>query len=129
MMEPTVKNKWIEALRSGEFKQWHGSLYDENFDGYCCLGVLCELHAREFGELWHGRSYYDEVSELPWEVQVWAGLRNDPIVYSTHFDPSYVRQNDMFTLTVLNDGMRREGETLQRRLDFNEIADVIESDL
>lgn len=35
--------KWIEALRSGEYAQTTGRLQD--FEGYCCLGVACELFA------------------------------------------------------------------------------------
>lgn len=31
--------KWIAALRSGEYKQGEGSLFDG--DSYCCLGVGC----------------------------------------------------------------------------------------
>lgn len=33
---------WLASLRSGKYKQGHGYLKD-NQDGYCCLGVLCEL--------------------------------------------------------------------------------------
>lgn len=33
-----VKEKWLAALRSGEYKQCGGQLY--NGYGYCCLGVL-----------------------------------------------------------------------------------------
>lgn len=32
-------DKWLTALRSGEYKQGYGSLQDQN-GGYCCLGVL-----------------------------------------------------------------------------------------
>lgn len=37
-MNERLKKRWIEALRSGRFKQTIGALRDEN--GYCCLGVL-----------------------------------------------------------------------------------------
>ena len=33
-----VKNQWLEALRSGEYKQGWGAL--KSHDRYCCLGVL-----------------------------------------------------------------------------------------
>jgi hypothetical protein len=36
---------WIEALRSGEYKQARGSL--EKNDGFCCLGVGCKLFIEE----------------------------------------------------------------------------------
>jgi hypothetical protein len=43
MLEPRrqeLKDKWITALRSGEYKQGTGSLYDKVNDAYCCMGVL-----------------------------------------------------------------------------------------
>lgn len=38
--------KWIEALRSGEYKQTVGKLVRNN--KYCCLGVLCEIAKEQF---------------------------------------------------------------------------------
>ena len=40
-MEAEIKSKWVEALRSGKYKQTTKVL--RNFDGYCCLGVLREV--------------------------------------------------------------------------------------
>jgi hypothetical protein len=40
-MNKIVKKKWLNALRSGEYKQTSECLRDSN--GYCCLGVLCEV--------------------------------------------------------------------------------------
>lgn len=37
---------WIEALRSGEYKQGRGRLEDRA--GYCCLGVACKLFAPNY---------------------------------------------------------------------------------
>lgn len=34
-------DKWIEALRSGQYKQGKG--YLKKGDCHCCLGVLCEV--------------------------------------------------------------------------------------
>jgi hypothetical protein len=35
------KKRWVEALRSGEFKQGQGYL---EYEGkFCCLGVLCKI--------------------------------------------------------------------------------------
>tara|TARA_Y100001968_G_C19392416_1_gene736363 strand:+ start:798 stop:1088 length:291 start_codon:yes stop_codon:yes gene_type:complete len=44
MKEP-YKTKWVEALRSGEFKQTRERLKKSNQHGssFCCLGVLREL--------------------------------------------------------------------------------------
>jgi hypothetical protein len=43
-----IKTKWLEALRSGEYKQGAERLYTEETDTYCCLGVLnkvCNLES------------------------------------------------------------------------------------
>lgn len=34
--------KWINALRSGKYKQGRYALQDSN-NGYCCLGVACKI--------------------------------------------------------------------------------------
>lgn len=39
MMDREIKKLWVEALRSGHFKQAKGRLVDDG--AYCCLGVLC----------------------------------------------------------------------------------------
>ena len=38
-MDAEIKRKWVEALRSGKYKQGRDQL--QNGDTYCCLGVLC----------------------------------------------------------------------------------------
>lgn len=45
-MKPEIKTKWLEALRSGKYKQTQKYLKvkkEDNTCSYCCLGVLCEL--------------------------------------------------------------------------------------
>lgn len=37
------KEKWIKALRSGEYEQSTGFLYNPAQGGYCCLGVACNI--------------------------------------------------------------------------------------
>jgi hypothetical protein len=41
-MNEELKQKWVEALRSGKYKQGKQALRNKA-DCYCCLGVLCEL--------------------------------------------------------------------------------------
>ena len=38
-MDKELKQKWVAALRSGEYAQGNGALKDES-GRYCCLGVL-----------------------------------------------------------------------------------------
>ena len=42
-MDKELANKWISALRSGEYKQGKCRLYRSANDSYCCLGVLAKL--------------------------------------------------------------------------------------
>jgi hypothetical protein len=35
--------KWVAALRSGDYKQGKGAMYNANKDTYCCLGVAACL--------------------------------------------------------------------------------------
>jgi hypothetical protein len=41
MMDAELKQKWIAALRSGKYPQ--GTGYLQTADGFCCLGVLCDV--------------------------------------------------------------------------------------
>lgn len=61
---------WIKVLESGEFKQTHGVLVDDN-GKYCCLGVACVL-ANENGEkiLFKGKNY------LPISMQKLLGIND-----------------------------------------------------
>jgi hypothetical protein len=42
--------KWIAALRSGEYTQTTKRLHDRENGGFCCLGVLCDLYAKDHPE-------------------------------------------------------------------------------
>jgi hypothetical protein len=76
-MNPDVKAKWVAALRSGEYKQGVESLRSYRNE-FCCLGVLCELHANEHGGKWEEKddlpTYLGAATVLPRPVCVWAGL-------------------------------------------------------
>lgn len=40
-MDAKLKEDWVKALRSGEYKQGIGKLRER--DEFCCLGVLCQV--------------------------------------------------------------------------------------
>jgi hypothetical protein len=81
-MYAKVKRKWVKALRSGDYDQGHHKLRSKN-DNFCCLGVLCNLHAMEHPDYAarqrDARLYGNKDSFLPEAVEDWAGL-NFPIV-------------------------------------------------
>jgi hypothetical protein len=78
-----VKDKWLTALRGGEYEQGPGTL--RRGDEFCCLGVLCDLAAKE-GVVttrvgtsdWFSYGANDDASYLPREVQDWADLPRNP---------------------------------------------------
>ncbi len=94
-MNPEIKKRWVEALRSGEYRQGTHALkqvvYDatgEQYVKYCCLGVLCDLHQKATAlSLWRSdtqrgvQTYCDSLCYLPCDVFAWAGLQShDPMV-------------------------------------------------
>jgi len=46
-MNKELKDRWLDALKSGEYEQTTGSLMQEHDGhesyGYCCLGVLLDI--------------------------------------------------------------------------------------
>lgn len=78
-MDAVVKTKWLEDLRSGSIKQAIGAL--RVGDAFCCLGVLCDIHASETSNEWDFEAYVKNIGILPNQVMKWAGLNSvDPIV-------------------------------------------------
>ena len=83
-MHKDIANKWTAALRSGQYTQ--ATEYLQKSSGFCCLGVLCDLHREQVGGEWAwgpggGMSYQPGDSDdfdnslLPVPVRDWAGLR------------------------------------------------------
>lgn len=51
----TNAQKWLDALRSGDYKRGRFSLRRITDDGeslFCCLGVACDLYREEVGGSW-----------------------------------------------------------------------------
>ena len=92
-MNKEVIKRWIKALRSGDYVQNQGCLRKHNT--FCVLGVICDLHAKEFGNEWKPRTepftvpgvkkYLGTALYLPEEVASWfmmhgyreLGIMND----------------------------------------------------
>lgn len=103
-MNKDVKDKWVSALRSGEYEQGVGYLC---LDGcYCVMGVLVDLYNKEHVVF----SPFDRKAPAE-EVYNWASLIYLPkIVYGKEFH----------SLIYLND---------IDKLNFEELADLIEEQL
>lgn len=50
-MDADLKDRWVKALRSGQYKQGRNVLYRESLGEYCCLGVLCAVNGATLDEL------------------------------------------------------------------------------
>jgi hypothetical protein len=136
-----IKARWLKALRSGEYKQAKNALRAVDGSGYCCLGVLCELHRLDHNGVWDqpnsksSPSYLGQEGILPEVVAEWAGLPKYPSssVVCTNPEVQVPRNEDDYvhpdrepsalvgvTLGSCNDN---------RDMDFNAIADTIEAQL
>lgn len=120
-MNPAVKQLWVTALRSGEYKQGrHGLKRGKRGNNtYCCLGVLCDIYHKETGkgawvedDLGNTTSSYSsfagDSTYLPECVSNWSNLlASDPCFkYNKHLS------------TANDDGVS-----------FSEIATLIEDNL
>jgi hypothetical protein len=132
-MNSEVKAKWLEALRSGEYKQTRYTLRSGT-NGFCCLGVLSDIYRKEVGgcswerdcnedDTWTDYSILQEgqndseTVDLPDWVRAWAEVEDrNPQVHVTDRKDN---NSEFVGLAELND----EGKT------FNEIADLIEHQL
>jgi hypothetical protein len=79
-MDPDIKKRWVDALRSGEYKQGQECLHDSSNNSFCCLGVLTDLYIKEYGQQWNKPdgdtqlTFEDQGGVLPGSVITWAGL-------------------------------------------------------
>lgn len=109
-MKKVIAMRWVEALRSKQYKQGRGQLRDVK-NQFCCLGVLCNLHAQDnpkfAAEQNDLESYDDSSGYAPTIICAWAGLKT--------INGSYTQNGK--SLAGLNDG----------GADFFEIADIIET--
>lgn len=78
-MRKEIAMKWVAALRSGDYKQTTSQL--RNAEGFCCLGVLCNIHAQEHPKVAAKETnpyvYLGSSYTLPEEVMKWAKLSSD----------------------------------------------------
>lgn len=78
-MKEKIAKKWVAALRSGNYKQTDGTLRDAT--GFCCLGVLCNLHAETHPKTAAKQTslyeYMGEQASLPEKVVKWAEMYDE----------------------------------------------------
>lgn len=110
-MNPEIREQWVAALESGEYKQGKGWLcpVDDGNRSYCCLGVLADLAVKagiidepttfEANHLEDSYLVFGGASAtLPLEVQEWAGLDDsDPSADGEYKPLSQYNDDDEYT--------------------------------
>ena len=111
-MNKKVKETWIKALKSGEFKQGKG--YLESDGKYCALGILSLLSLVE------GQCTYNQVDglgrfdnkryTLSYNTLTWAGMDLED------FKADVLTEGELTSIADLND----------RGLSFQKLAQIID---
>ena len=111
---------WVEALRSGEYKQGRGTLGGPDL-GYCCLGVACVVYEQQTGEELP-KTHFSDLNAIIYRgvnlhasfrvVRDWLGLTSDNGKNMVNID------DEEYSLVYANDDLQ---------LTFEEIADHIEA--
>ncbi len=124
-LKEEFKQKWLTALRSGEYKQCTGHL--ELDGGYCCLGVALKVQYPDaHPELHHAFLYEDELPAMEDAIEWWteepelnAQIKN-PVVMIEGIDEDGDKALVPRHLSELND---------DENYTFAQIADLIEAQL
>jgi hypothetical protein len=115
-MKAEIKEKWVAALRSGDYRQTQGALARRGSLGgplsHCCLGVLCEI-AAENGVV----SRHDDGRRIQFGVGGGTAYLPLPVVEWADLSDTNPKVGGEY-LAVLND----EG------VPFSVIANLIEND-
>lgn len=107
-MRARLKAKWVEALRSGRYRQAQGALYRGT--KFCCLGILCDVDGQPWGPAARVDSDAGVIKARPYEGSYFQLDDNQLSRFGLSSDAQFelVRQNDC-------------------RVPFAEIADWIEA--
>ena len=112
-----VRNKWLEALRSGKYTQ--SKQYLKRKDGsMCCLGVLCDIQGVGWVDV--GDYYVTSDSSYAWPTISDVGSEVYTAISDGVYDPE-CQKNDSVLYTVLGHMNDMYGKS------FEEIADYIEA--
>jgi hypothetical protein len=127
-MESKIRDQWVDALRSNEFKQGYCYLKNNN-DEYSALGVLAELAVRKKVGQWVKPapilSFSPKISKFPYRFELIQGV-NSPRDngHATFFLPIKLLASvnltfsDAMYVVQLND----------KQMSFAEIAEQIADD-
>lgn len=107
-MDPELKKRWVDALRSGKYKQCAGKLHDG--EGFCCIGVLADIQGCEWVQ-----------KDCCIDPDLWCSSFNEALVPASgaipYDDADLLGTKVRYTLIDMNDAGKS----------FDEIADYIDS--
>jgi hypothetical protein len=118
-MPAAMKTNWLNALRSGEYKQATGVLCREDHEtgakGFCCLGVLQQIVSGDVER--YSSGIPDSVPSLNWlsenGIAFNGGSQNNPVFIAYNEE---VAEQNWTSAAELNDN----------GASFTEIADILE---
>jgi hypothetical protein len=117
-MDKKLRNKWIKALTSGEYKQGRSHLKVVDGKGnakYCCLGVLCEVAGiKEDKDSEEHLKFFDQES----------GTLSDYLLKKFR-----MTEDQADCLISMNDGNNSEVNPRSRNMKFKTIAKWIKENL
>jgi len=106
------KQKWTAALRSGEYKQGHSSLYHYFNNSYCCIGVACVVAGIDLSTVGSAGYPYKSMNQID--------LLPEVLVMHETEQSASEHNSLIWELIKLND---------QKKASFAEIADYIDENL
>jgi hypothetical protein len=115
-MRDDIKERWVAKLRSGDYLQTKNVLQNE--EGYCCLGVLCEIAVEDGiaeNDFYDGRRCYNTTKSISGDEETGYSTLPQGLLYW-----AALTGRDSIHLARMND---QEGKN------FHEIADYIELEL
>lgn len=123
--------KWVAALRSGEYKQGTNYLFNESKDSYCCLGVACVINNVDKNLLMsRGWPVDIKVSDRPSEI---PSILFEQGSHNFEFTTLLATLNDSpserFIKQLLMNGFNVRQNKMIGDFDFNDIADFIEDNV
>lgn len=124
-MDASLKREWLEALRSGKYKQGKLCLRDQD-NAFCCLGVLCDLVDPD---KWF-REEDKDTGPIYWNYG--DKLDNDPLSYALPPLEARLFWNDkgdsQNTFPVASpEGIFDIDELNDKEYTFDQLADIIEA--
>ena len=125
---------WVDALRSGQFKQGTGTLRNSD-DEYCCLGVLCQLSelgtwkARDTGSLEYiiNNQQNTSTSYLPKEVATLLNLPEEFIYAYADSAVDIQLPSELLTLKDAGRDFEKLSDLNDTGITFPIIASLIEN--